>query len=267
MNKVKKLVNVMVDQTNSSIEILDERLLESLKETKSGEVIGKVHSIFNEVVNFLSIDGSMLFSLATNEVVQSPRMMKTKNTNVFYEMTRTLEVADYLYLKDNESIEVNGWSWTYAKATSWERTLQTIPYKEVQPTRSQLKVLDNFIEEKGATSGTFYAWKKWNKPDWEAPDEVIKNFYFAPFVKSIERLNQQIQDQQLQTMLDGFVGLGIGLTPSGDDFITGVLATWQYFRFPLAEQALTSALMTPRWSPQFQRRNACHHDLAPLAVF
>lgn len=228
----------MVVQTNGSIEILDECLLESLKKLKSGEVIGKVHSIFNEVVNFRTLDGSVLFSLATKEVVQSPRMMKTKNTNRFYEMTPTLEVGDYLYLKDDESIEVNSWSWTYANATSWNRTIQTISYKELQPTRSQLKVLNDFIEEMGATSGSFYAWKKWNEPNWEVPEAVVKNFYFAPFVKSIERLDRQVKDQQLKTMLDGFIGLGIGLTPSGDDFITGVLATWQYFRFPLAEEAL-----------------------------
>lgn len=240
MNNSKKLVIVMRNNELCTIEVVDNELLKWLRQKKVGHPIGKVHSIFNEVVNFISLDGAMLFSIAKNQVVQSPKMMKTKDTVSFRAMCLQLEVGDSIYLVENRSLVVKGWQWSLSSSVIWDRQLKTIPYEKSEFTYSHLTILNDYIRLEGKTGGAYYAWKKYNEPHWEVPSNVVNTLYFSPFLTALERLDQQIQAQELSSFLEQFVGLGIGLTPSGDDFLTGLLATWQYFRNPLAERALTN---------------------------
>lgn len=230
----------MVNKKVCTIEVVDKELLKWLRHKKVGVPVGKVHSIFNEVVNFIALDESMLFAIAKNHVVQSPRMMKTEDETSFGNMCLQLAVGDLINLVENESLVVNGWQWSLSSSKVWSRQLKTIPYKKTEYTYSHLAVLNDYILNEGATGGSYYAWKQYNEPHWEAPMEVVKTLYFTPFLTALERLDQQVQAQELTTFLEKFVGLGLGLTPSGDDFLTGLLATWQYFRYPLAEEALAN---------------------------
>lgn len=60
-----------------------------------------------------------------------------------------------------------------------------------------------------------------------------KNIYFSPFLEGLEQLKDDMKADKFDRFFDNFAGLGMGLTPSGDDFLTGLLATWQYFESPL----------------------------------
>lgn len=73
----------MVRTYTSKINQMDGRLLEWLRHQPIGEQIGAIHSIFDKVVNFITHDGTLLFSLAKNEVIQSPGMMKTLENDLF----------------------------------------------------------------------------------------------------------------------------------------------------------------------------------------
>lgn len=79
--------------TTSAIQInqIDNYLLEWLHHQPLGKPIGVVHSVFDKVVNFITDDGSMFFSLAKNEVIQSPCMMKTYENDIFSRMCTTLK--------------------------------------------------------------------------------------------------------------------------------------------------------------------------------
>lgn len=240
--------------TTSAIQInqIDNYLLEWLHHQPLGKPIGVVHSVFDKVVNFITDDGSMFFSLAKNEVIQSPCMMKTYENDIFSRMCTTLKSTKPIYLIDNNRLQINDWQWDFSNAVVWNKELKLRNYQSKQETTVlQLLRLNQFLLANGATGGIFPAWKSFTYPDWEVPAAIQKNIYFPLFKKGLEQLNQEIMANKLETFYLKFAGLGIGLTPSGDDFLTGLLATWQYFDTPLSKKI---ASCNSQWLQKVKRR-------------
>lgn len=223
----------MVRTNTCKINQMDSRLLEWLRHQPIGEQIGAIHSIFDKVVNFITNDGTLLFSLAKNEVIQSPGMMKTLENDLFSEMCSTLKSTKEIYLVDYNLLKISEWQLDFSNAALWSRGIKPRWQAKQEPTCYHLSLLNHFILNNGATAGIFPAWKSFTYPDWEVPTATQKDFYFSSFLEGLNQLNQEIKADKLDTFLLKFAGLGIGLTPAGDDFLTGLLATWKYFEAPL----------------------------------
>ncbi|WP_171046330.1 oxamate carbamoyltransferase subunit AllH family protein [Lentibacillus cibarius] len=224
---------MMIDIDPYQIKQMDSRLLEWLSHKQNSNQLGTVHSVFDKVVNFISHDGVTLFSLAKNWVIQSPGMMKTCEDEGFSQMLSVLKPGMPINLVGNCCLEINDWQWDFSNAVVWERDIASLSQTKPDITASTLMLLNNFIEKYGAREGIFPAWKSFSDVSWEVPETTRKNIYFSPFLAGLEQLVKDIEGKKLENFMDRFVGLGIGLTPSGDDFLTGLLATWQYFAFPL----------------------------------
>lgn len=223
----------MVRTKTCNINQIDGHLLEWLRHQPIGEQIGIVHSVFDKVVNFITDDGTLLFSLAKNEVIQSPGMMKTFENNLFSEMCSTIKSTKPICLIDYNLLKISDWQWNFANATVWNRGIKPSYQAKQEPNASYLQLLNHFILNNGATGGIFPAWKSFTYPDWEVPAAIRKNICFSPFLEGLDQLDKEIKADKLDQFIYKFAGLGIGLTPSGDDFLTGLLATWQYFNAPL----------------------------------
>jgi len=237
--------------TYCQINQMDGCLLEWLRQQPLGEPIGVVHSIFDKVINFIAVDGSMLFSLAKNEVSQSPGMMRTLENNIFSKMGASLIPTKSIYLVDKNLLQIGNWQWEFSNANIWNRGLRLQHYQTKLLTTSSLLRLNQFILENGATGGMFSAWKSVTYPHWKLPDDQEKNIYFPLFKNGLEQLKQEIKANKLHKFYLKFAGLGIGLTPSGDDFLTGLLATWQYFDASLYKKV---EKCNTDWLQQLKRR-------------
>jgi hypothetical protein len=219
----------MVGTYPCKINQMDGRLLEWLRHQPIGEQIGAVHSVFDKVVNFITDDGTLLFSLAKNEVVQSPGMMKTFENFYFSEMCSTLKLTKQVCLVDYCLLKISDWQWDFSKAVVWNRAINPPRKAKKETTFSSLQLLNHFILHNGATGGVFPAWKSFTYPDWEVSTATRRNIYFYNFMEGFNQLEREIKADMLDKSIFKFAGLGIGLTPSGDDFLTGLLATWQYY--------------------------------------
>lgn len=229
----ENMVISMVPTYTGKINQMDGRLLEWMRQQSIGEPIGVVHSVFDNVVNFKTDDGTMLFSLAKNEVIQSPSMMKTCQNDYFSKMCSTIMLTKSICLIDYNLLKINDWQWDFSNAAIWNRNIKPHCQAKLKPTVSRLRLLNNFILQHGATGGIYAAWKSFTYPDWEVPMATRKNIYFSPFLEGLEQLKDDMKADKFDRFFDNFAGLGMGLTPSGDDFLTGLLATWQYFESPL----------------------------------
>lgn len=218
------------------IEKIDKYLLEWLDQKKLGEPIGKVHSIFDKVINFVTHDGTFLFSLAKRKVIQSPKMMKTGDEERFSDMCKTLKSCKTISLLGNKSLKIGDLVWDFSKAEVCRSDIKSLPRTKPEIALPHLAFMKDFIYRNGAKEGIFPAWKSFNDPKWEVPPAIRKNIYFPTFLQALHVLEQEVKEGQLKTFIEKFAGLGIGLTPSGDDFLTGLLAVWQYFEFPLYKE-------------------------------
>ncbi|MYL46508.1 DUF2877 domain-containing protein [Virgibacillus halodenitrificans] len=235
---------VMAASPTCQIKQMDRHLLEWLRHKRNGEHIGVVHSVFDKVINFISNDKQILFSLAKDEVVQSPRMMKTSQDDSFSAMKVTLHRGDDIYFIGDDCLELNGWKWRFSDIAIWNRDIASLSQTSSEISSAKLKVINDFILKNGAREGIFAAWKSYNDPSWEVPKATKKNIYFTPFLTGIKETEQEIKEQKLEAFMEKLVGLGIGLTPSGDDFLTGLLATWKHTEFPLYKEFATSQMPT-----------------------
>lgn len=229
----------MAGMHSYQIKQIDNRLLKWLSHKQIGDQLGTVHSVFDKVVNFISCDGTTLFSLAENKVVQSPGMMKVFGNEDFSNMCSVLKPGITIRLVGNQCLEINNWQWDFSNAKVWEGDIASLSCTKPEIAASQLVMMNDFIQNHGAREGIFSAWKSFNDPNWEVPEATRKNIYFLPFLAGLKQLVEEIKEKRLKTFTGKFVGLGVGLTPSGDDFLTGLLATWQYFEFPLYKELET----------------------------
>ena len=222
----------MVQTYTCKIYQIDGRLLEWLCHQQIGEQIGVVHSVFDKVVNFITNDSKLLFSLAKNEVIQSPGMMKTFENDLFSEMCATIKLTKPIYLVSYCVLKINHWQWDFSHAVVWNRGLKPFSQTKQELHYANLWQLNDFILTNGATGGIYPAWKRFTYPNWEVPAATRKSIYFIPFLEGFAQLDKEFKTNRLEQFFYKFAGLGIGLTPSGDDFLTGLLATWQYFEAP-----------------------------------
>lgn len=226
------MINTHISQINQ----IDGHLSDWLAGKQAGERIGKVHSVFKRVVNFITHDGTFLFSIAKSDVIQSPRMMKTSDNQEFIDICSTLRPGNPVCLIEGKQLKINNWQLDFSNAKVWNGDINKLNKSKPKIALSNLSLINNFIYKNGETRGIFSAWKSFNNPSWKAPEEARKDIYYAHFLTGLKLLEQEIKNKKLEGFIRKFVGSGVGLTPSGDDFLTGLLAVWQYFDFPLYKE-------------------------------
>lgn len=223
----------MSGNLKGSVNCIDKQLINWLEYKTASRKIGEIHSIFDKVINILSNDREHLFSIALAEVIQSPQMMRTNDSISFLNTKNTIQTGDAVFLFDDHTLKIGVVHWSYSAAV-WDKN---ISFKETLKLQHQemfsLKI-SRFISVSGRDSGLLSAWMRFSDDTGILTD--ASSIYTSVFFKNLVNMDKAIRMNCEQDFVEAsynFVGSGIGLTPSGDDFLLGCLTIWQYFHSPL----------------------------------
>lgn len=218
----------------SSINKIDKQFLIWIDRKLENSLIGNVYSVYDKVINFISPNKDHLFTLALEEVVQSPQMMKTSNNNNFFQMKSNIEIGTPILRYGEKAIMIGNMIWDYSNAKVWNGDIVTKELKNNRFTKESLKEISNFLEGNGLDSGLLSAWYEYSyKTEFRKKSMSIFTDLFLDRIKKMHIAIKNNNDDEFINASYRFIGLGIGLTPSGDDFILGCLTVWKYLKSPL----------------------------------
>ena len=229
---------------------MDCQLLDWLTQRKHEETVF-VHSIFEQVVNLQPKDNTHFISFSLGTVVQGPLMMQTDERQTFRGWKDSIQVGDVVAVRlmNDSMILVGDICWSLAKVQLWDGKLWPIPLSYGEKFK---KKITEFLMENGheRDSGLFTAWLAFYHK--ETQIRRGEGVYSQTLFEALHRLDKALESGKEQDILqatNGLVGLGIGLTPSGDDFLLGCLTIWQLFA-----PALFSLYQEKDWLRQIRGR-------------
>ncbi len=224
---VNKLTNdkkvYIADKTDENIHIW-------LREQKNGILSCKVHSVYDKVVNIISCDKEKFFSISSAETIQSPMMIKLTENISFTKSRERIYVDDIVEKCDENSIRIGNFIFDCSKSRLWSGKIpiQKPDYKNIS--ENTIKTIE-FILKNGKDSGLLSAWKHYYK----GYEHLETNDVYAKiFFDKLSKLQNSIVNDNYKEFIKiiyEFIGLGIGLTPSGDDFILGLLSVFKAYEF------------------------------------
>lgn len=179
---------------------------------------GRVHSIYNKTINILT--GNQLLALQTKKSPLSPISLITKlNADDFN--TLDISVADEV-LFENEKIIIKSQRDTYlfshSDAVITDLDFTHTDLKDTNPLASSIQTVLNYCQ-----CGGFAELFK-DQGDISASDQFLILNAAKERLEECSLLLDQEKYPALADNLTKLIGLGIGLTPSGDDFLCGFLA-------------------------------------------
>ncbi len=220
----------MENSIYGSIGNIDGQLNIWLDEYSEKTLIGNVHSVFDKVINIISINQDYLFSLALEEVVQSPQMMKTIDKDCFQNVKDVIQTGTPVFRNGVNEIKIQNIIWNFGNAKIWNGNITEEYIKQNRLNICHLKEISDFVQMNGADSGLLSAWCEYSHKELLVKKNV--NIYAPIFLDRLKKMEDAVRENNNIKLLDAsyeFVGMGMGLTPSGDDFILGCLAVWKYW--------------------------------------
>ncbi|WP_103106659.1 DUF2877 domain-containing protein [Brevibacillus reuszeri] len=187
---------------------------EFLRILASSSFSGKVHSIFERTINLQCDQNNELYTIACDQLDNGPNTL-VLDVKRFHETG--LEVGDRV-LSQGQTLQIgNKIEIAATQAKEWECTLP--PYPSNIET---LKVDIAFMKEYIAAHGKCGGMKRNSRPS--TPFEAeMSNMLLQRSGLLREALAAGKSEVAVQHAL-GLVGLGPGLTPSGDDFLVGLFS-------------------------------------------
>lgn len=208
---------------------IDQELIEYLSKKASG-TIGTIHSIFDRVINVLTLDESYLISIASKGVIQAPMMMQVSE-GLFLKLKETAKIGDPLTKDGGVSVKIKEVACDYEKAQVWLGKLSLDEtFFDQNIWEERCKKITAFICKNQVRNGLSSAWLKHSKTQTSHCDQ--NDIYTSAFCERLHDFKMAFQENSEAGILQAsrnLIGLGVGLTPSGDDFLLGCLATWQCF--------------------------------------
>lgn len=193
-----------------------------IKVINNSSFTGFVHSTFNRTFNIKCFEHGDLYTVACNKLDNGPNTLIIDIDNMKpleIEVNDRVRVEKYLlYIGDKLTISVD-------KACKWESVLPTYPWNIEILKRNVMKMKD-FINIHGIAGGM----KK---------NVITQNLFEAEVSNMLEKrtlllLNELLNDRLSSALPHAvsLVGLGPGLTPSGDDFLTGLFTIFNMKNSP-----------------------------------
>lgn len=230
----------MIERICGSINEIDRQFLIWIDKQLNNSIIGSVYSIHDKVINIISTDKSELSTLAIKEVVQSPKMMKVVNKELFQQMKSSIKPGTLILKNGKDSIVIDRFIWNYSQAKIWDGYIPILEDEKLKYSVELTEYIYNFIKDNGSDSGLLSALNKYlNKETIKNNNDVFVNLFLEKLNKLDFSIKKDNKDEFLNAVY-GFIGLGIGLTPSGDDFILGCLTAWKYLGCNLYDECTDS---------------------------
>lgn len=209
-----------------SIATIDLELCKELNRIKGN--IGSVHSIYSSVINISFQNSSRIFSIAVNNVIQSPYMMRTEDITKFMSLTSLIEIGETVSLIKTNQLRIGLFVIDWSISSTWNKKLQakSVNRKYIIRRVNELKKHLKNIKVNNQLVNALLGQKI-----------ERKNFFQKEYEKIIAELNESVTPQKMNKI----IGLGIGLTPSGDDFFLGCFSVLYVHKKSLAEEIMNSS--------------------------
>lgn len=182
---------------------------------------GEVHSVFNRVINVINIEG-VLYSIADMSIPDSPNMIKienfkTKMENISIGMNVSL-IENILLIEEKEIIDIKN-SYKYLlKTVNYPKKLQIETYNQVKKINLKLENTENSIGYYQKNCDSYF-------------DKKINMLLHDNLKLLLEELFKE-SSSGVSYAVKKLVGLGYGLTPTGDDLLTGILSVITLENYP-----------------------------------
>ncbi len=177
---------------------------------------GKVEQVFNKAIN-ISIDNS-LFTLLSSPLDNAPNSCRLLNKDF---SLLDIKSGDSFYLLDKDIAIGECYLLSFSLCKQWQKPIiefipEKIEKKDYQLfLRNQLKTLDLILNSNESSLFNYQG----DNVFYLSSSEKLKQLRLS-LIKSLEKQ----EHQNLVSIINQFIGLGIGLTPSGDDYLVGLMA-------------------------------------------
>lgn len=185
---------------------------------------GFVHSVFKRTINIQNLESKELFTVACRKIDNGPNTLiidiEDFSGIIIEENDRVSAANKIISIGDKLHISID-------KCQKWESLLPEFPAQPESVTRN-LKVVKDHIAIHGKGGGA--------KPDLTTDHIFAKEVSRMLEEKSLSLQHELIlgkPDNALQYAVS-LIGLGPGLTPSGDDFLVGMLAAMNMKNSPFS---------------------------------
>lgn len=193
-----------------------------IRQLTNSELTGIVHSTFTRTVNIRFSNCPDLYTLASHQLDNGPNTMII-NLDDFIQ--KQIEVNDFIQVKEN----------VLSLANKLQINIgHVVPWNSILPNESMLQpvVMDNlykmkqFIDERGTGGGI-----QENRRSTSLFEIETFNLLKKRSECLMRHLSRGELDEALTTAIS-IVGLGPGLTPSGDDFLVGLFTAFNLKNSP-----------------------------------
>ena len=219
-------------------------------------LIYQTHSLFDSVINLIPIQPAyqspnMLLTLARHS---NPSSKQLRTIVPFGAELRSGQQSDLFFESLQDSSTLLSWnstssvltlfrphdasfsrqfSWRDDSTQSWDAVLRAPP---CSPSRSLTPAAARLLTDikRGELGDPLRHWTS------SLTDQIQGDLVRNAFLEKAQQVNrvlaaQHVEKAEMQRILRGMLGLGHGLTPSGDDFVIGLCAAMLWMRHPLAE--------------------------------
>lgn len=183
---------------------------------KTKEYSGFVHSVFNHTFNVL-FDNKLLVTITEGFIESGPNSLSVKDLNI---KELNLDINNEVIIKDNQLIVSKKLIVDFDQP--YIKQVKNVVYSDVS-TNFKSKI-DQIFES------DWYL----NLRKASGRNEIVVDLFkqVNNNIKDIELNLIKNNDQLIFESLKKMIGLGIGLTPSGDDFLTGLAYVSSFATYP-----------------------------------
>lgn len=226
-------------KTIHSVVSLDEAFNSLICETDENEgIIGKVHSIFERVINFESRNKQM-FSIMKNDLDNAPYSMRLhEQKTADFTVLDMKKDEDVVFKEDNLRIG-EALSLKLTGIILWKPQKLSISFSKNNMSifANNLTLYNEQIFLKGANGGAKYYYIKNHTSlnQCQKPSVIEKELE-----NRICSLNINLENNcsLLEKSINAILGFGNGLTPSGDDFLAGFITALSFVQNKKAKRTI-----------------------------
>lgn len=198
---------------------------------------GCIHSTFNRTFNIKCLEDGELYTIACRKIDNAPNTLIIDTDDI---TSLEIEVNDKVFVNKKIIYIEDKLALTMEKATKWESVLPVYPCNVEVLYRNVIKMKD-YINIHGVGGGVKKC-RITRSPFEEATSNMLQQ---KTYLLLDELLNGRISSAVRYA--ESLVGLGPGLTPSGDDFLTGLFTVMNmenspFYKYrPFCESVLNNA--------------------------
>lgn len=200
---------------------------------EKGEQLGQVHSIFENTINIVSQDGRFI-PIYTYDKPMSPNSIRLKKGYNFQGLN--ISMGEKAVFTKGALLSKNLYI-NYKDSIIWDNRIKlTFLLDEYYSVLEKTREVKDFIVEKGNKSGIFPLMQflpgnlfNLEKVDLENKGQLFIKDRFIKFLKYF----QNEKEDKINELSKKIIGFGTGLTPSMDDFLSGLMIANLYVSYLL----------------------------------